>query len=342
MMGKDERLDLIKTIEEHTNSRVMVYFTGDRRSFETKIGNDVIPLFYEHLDAIGHQKKITLMLYTLGGITNAGFGLVSLIREYCDEFDVIVPFKCLSTGTLMVLGANRIFMSKVGQLSPIDPSTFHNLGPREQLPGMLPQSIPINVEDVMGYFELARDDAKIDPNNMTEVFKILASKIHPVTLGAIKRAENQVAYMASTLLRFHSTRKQRNAKIVNELLKERFSHQYLITRREAEGLGLPIGDISPIEEAVMTLYREYASFLDLGSDFLPEQILGGSDQKSVDVNQAVVESTQMSHTYRTVLELFVTSQDDTQRHPSPHDGHPDPHIMRQIQQNVRSVGWIKN
>ena len=184
-MGKAERIKLIRQIEHDTGSRILVYFTGDQPTFETKIGNDAIPLFYEHLEKIKSQEKITLMLYTNGGITNAGFAIVNLIREYCDKFNIIVPFKCHSTGTLIALGADEILMSKVGQLSPIDPSTFHALGPKDQTSGII-QPISINVENIMGYFELAKDDAKIDSNNMIEAFKILATNIHILYYTIIK------------------------------------------------------------------------------------------------------------------------------------------------------------
>ena len=222
------------------------------------------------------------MLYTNGGITNAGFAIVNLIREYCDKFNIIVPFKCLSTGTLIALGADEILMSKVGQLSPIDPSTFHALGPKDET-SEITQPVPINVEDIVSYFELAKDDAKIDPNNMIEAFKILAANIHPAVLGAVKRAELQVRYMANTPLRFHCTDDAKNSKIVNELLKERFSHQYLITRREARDIDLPIGDISSIEGSVMGLYKQYEDLLGLRSNFNPNRILGSAAQKSFDV-----------------------------------------------------------
>ena len=62
-MGKAERIKLIRQIEHDTGSRILVYFTGDQPTFETKIGNDAIPLFYEHLEKIKAQEKITLMLY---------------------------------------------------------------------------------------------------------------------------------------------------------------------------------------------------------------------------------------------------------------------------------------
>ena len=278
------------------------------------------------------------MLYTNGGITNAGFAIVNLIREYCDKFNIIVPFKCHSTGTLIALGADEILMSKVGQLSPIDPSTFHALGPKDQTSGII-QPISINVEDIMGYFELAKDDAKIDSNNMIEAFKILATNIHPAVLGAIKRAELQVSYMANTLLRFHCTDDTKNSKIVNELLKERFSHQYLITRREAKDIGLPIGDISDIESSVMGLYKQYEGLLGLQSNFNPNQILGNAIQKSLDVNQAILENAEMTHTHRTSVELTEMKI----AVPSPPGSISQPNIIqRQIQESRTPLGWMQD
>ena len=341
-MEKSERIELIQQIEQRTDSKVLVYFTGDKQTFETKIGNDVIPLFYQHLEKIGVQDKITLILYTNGGITNSGFGIVNLIREYCKNFCVIVPFKCLSTGTLITLGADEILLSKVGQLSPIDPSTFHPLGPTQSQPiqGMPPQTISINVEDVMGYFELARDDAKINPDNMVEIFKTLASNVHPVVLGAVKRAENQVRYMANTLLKFHCTDEKRNTKITNELLKERFSHQYLITRREAKSIGLPIGDISPIESLVMKLYGKYSDYLDLQSEFNPDQLLGKESQVSTTINQAIIESAGLTDVYRTSLELTSIPITINRSRPSISEGSPSI-ISRQIQEKRILQGWTR-
>ena len=339
-MEKADRVKIIREIEEFTHSKVLVYFTGDKQTFETRIGNDVIPLFYDHLEKIGQQEKITLMLYTNGGITNAGFGIVNLIREYCTKLCVVVPFKCLSTGTLMALGADEILMSKVGQLSPIDPSTLHKLGPQitPPMPGMAPQSIPINVEDVMGYFELAREDAKIDPENMTEIFKTLARSIHPVVLGAIKRAENQVQYMANALLKFHCADQAKNSKIIDELLKQRFSHQYLITRQEAKAIGLPIGDISKIESLVMNLYRDYSNYLGLQSNHQPDRILGNKNQVSATINQAVIESVGMTDVNKTDLELVAVA--DTAAVLQHSSGSPKV-IARQIQENRIPRGWVR-
>ncbi len=49
-MGKKERIELIKKIEDATNSKILVYVTGDRRGLETRISSDVIPFIYKHLE----------------------------------------------------------------------------------------------------------------------------------------------------------------------------------------------------------------------------------------------------------------------------------------------------
>lgn len=79
---------------------------------------------------------------------------MNLFREFCEELNVLIPFKALSTATLIALGANEIIMAKMGQLSPIDPSVQHALGPIVQMPGQPRGRIaPVNVENVNAFIE---------------------------------------------------------------------------------------------------------------------------------------------------------------------------------------------
>ena len=54
-----ERIALYKDIEQARNSKVLVYFTGDRRGLETKVASEVLDLFVHHLDTI---KPLVLVL----------------------------------------------------------------------------------------------------------------------------------------------------------------------------------------------------------------------------------------------------------------------------------------
>ena len=91
-MQRTERHQLIKEIEELRGSRVLVYIAGDRKGLETKIAADIFPFFLEHLAQMGFQEKLDLYIYSTGGITMAGYGLVNLMKEFCKSFNVIIPF----------------------------------------------------------------------------------------------------------------------------------------------------------------------------------------------------------------------------------------------------------
>jgi membrane-bound ClpP family serine protease len=74
---------------------------------------------------------------------------------FCDDLDLIAPGKCMSAGTLIALGANRIIMTKQATLGPIDPSIQSPLNP--SIPGATPDArAPVSVEAVNGYLEAVR------------------------------------------------------------------------------------------------------------------------------------------------------------------------------------------
>jgi ClpP class serine protease len=116
-----------------------------------------VNLFVNLLDDIGPTKKISLILHTNGGQTSAPWRIVNLIRSFCDEFEVLVPLKAMSAGTLISLGADRLVMTKQAALGPIDPSLNHPLGPGVPVGPQL-QRVPVGVEAVCGYLDAATDD----------------------------------------------------------------------------------------------------------------------------------------------------------------------------------------
>jgi hypothetical protein len=308
-MGRTERLQLIRDIETVRGSRMLVYITGDRRGLETKIATDIFPFCLNHLSQMGFQDKIDLYLYSTGGITMAGFGLVNLIREFCKSFCVIIPFKALSCATLIALGADEIIMTKMGQLSPIDPSISSPLGPHVPIPGPpgATQTIPLNVEDVISYLDLARKQLEPDEDKslMARVFDRLSQAVHPLALGSVNRIREQISFLAKTLLSRHMTDERKIEKIVETIIRGRFSHDYLISRKEAkELLELPVADVSPeLDEKIVKLYTEYDAMLELSVPYHPEMILGNADTAVGSFNRAIIESDNLTHVFRTIKEI---------------------------------------
>ena len=147
---------LIQQIEGARKSRVITYLTSDRPGpVNARVAMDIIPIVSKQLQAIGKTENIDLFLYSSGGDTMVPWRLVSMIREYCDKFSVLVPYKAHSAATMISLGADEIVMSDLSELSPIDPSTANVFNPPD--PQNPQNKIPISVEDVMAYFDLAKN-----------------------------------------------------------------------------------------------------------------------------------------------------------------------------------------
>ena len=311
-MGAEERCRIIRDIETLTKSRLICYVTGDRRGLETKIAGDVLPLIYDHLRGIGPVPRLNIFLYTVGGDALAGWALVSLVREFAKAFGVIIPFRALSCGTLISLGANELIMARGAQLSPVDPSLASPYNP--QPPGQIQpgavQILPVSVEDVVGYLRLAREEAGIKGSEgISKIMVVLSEKVHPMALGAVYRSRQQIRLLATKLLAGHEKNQVKIRKIVDTLTKELPSHQYLINRREAKELGLKVSELSgQLDELVWNLYRDYETQLQLNVPYNPEAILGSTELVTPTFDMAFIESLKpdhgvRTHVFRTIREI---------------------------------------
>lgn len=290
-MPYEERRHLYESIEKITSSKVICYVTGDRQNFGTQIGPDVLDHFTEHLDSIGVTQRITLILYSQGGHTTAGWSIVNLIKQFCDEFHVIVPSKARSTATLIVLGASSIMMTKQATLGPIDPSVNGPLNP--QAPGQNPMSrIPVSVESITSYFDFAKSVGIESESELTKLVLELASKINPVVLGNVYRSRSQIRMLGRRLLADHQTDQDKIEKILDFLCSESGSHDYTINRREAQNeLGLNI--VKPNDKTynlIRALHKDYTKELELLTPYDPEVLLADKPEVSYYCTRGLVES----------------------------------------------------
>ena len=93
---------------------------------------------------------------------------------------MIIPANCFSSGTLICLGANTLIMTKQAVLGPIDPSINGPLNP--MIPGINDPNakVPVSVEFVNAYIEMAKKDLGIiDQRLMTDILLHLSEKNTP-------------------------------------------------------------------------------------------------------------------------------------------------------------------
>ena len=302
---------LIQQLEEFRNSKVITYLTSDRQCpVNAHVAMDVVPLISKQLQAIGKTENIDLFLYSTGGDTMVPWRLVSMIREYCDKFSVLVPYKAHSAATMIALGADEVVMSGLSELSPIDPSTANVFNPQD--PQNPQVKIPISVEDVMAYFDLAKNKfgIKSDAEHSQIFNKFIEAnpQIHPLALGNVNRMHNLIRILAKRLLKSHKTqvRDEEIEKIVDYFTEKLYSHQYIIGRKEAkEDLDLKTVTFADtaLSKAMTDLYEEYKKEMDLDSLWNPENELGLNAVVSrKDYKIAFIESQQLISYFETSIE----------------------------------------
>ena len=293
-----EKKQLIQQIEKTRNSKVITYITSDRQGpVNARVAMDIIPIISKQLRQIGKVENIDLFLYSTGGDTMVPWRLVSMIREYCNKFSVIIPYKAHSAATMISLGADEIVMSDLSELSPIDPSTANVFNPSD--PSNPQSKIPISVEDVMAYFDLAK-------NKFVEA----NPQIHPLALGNVNRTHNLIRMLAKRLLKSHKMPMKEDEidKVVDYFTEKLYSHQYFIGRKEAkEDLGLKnvINADTNLTKSMTDLYESYQQEMGLGNGiWSPEAELGlNISQTKKDYKIASIESTNLSNYFNLSIEF---------------------------------------
>lgn len=323
-MSYEKRREIIKELQSRRGSKVISHINSDRRTvapilipgLSTQLSTEAQPYFSNVLMGIGQSEKIDFFLYTNGGNTDSVWPLVSLFREYATEFNVIVPYKSFSAGTLICLGANNIILCKNGELSPIDPSTGNPFNPVDEINPN--QRKGISVEDVSSYFDLARNPLKKnadpdgDPISTSLAFEMLTANVHPLALGMVNRSHKQIRDLAQRLINSHeSIDEETLSKIVTSFTEERYSHNDIFNRKEVEKLlGEDIVHFpnDEDEELINSLLSDYTDSICMSSPFSPAIELIDSQTKQISVIGSFIESENKSYIFKS--EFTLTKRTD--------------------------------
>lgn len=294
-MSRAERIDILKNLEERLNTKIIVMITGDNGPLSISLDNDIIHPLHQILRNPVKYDNLTLFLYSRGGNTVAALSIVSLIREFFDSFQILIPFRAHSAATLIALGANSIYMCRSGELSPVDVSltTFHNplIDPKKpSLPGNLLQ---VNVENLIGYINFSKELLKITEGiELMGILEILSKDLKPLAIGAVHRAREQNKEIAKNLMKYHMDDNDLIEKIAKKLTRGLYTHAFLVSRNEAVKLQLKIEEFDKnLEELIMVLFFKYSDILELNIPYSAEIKLGmDTNKKEIIIHRGIVET----------------------------------------------------
>jgi len=254
---RNNRIELIKNIEGKLGASLLVYFTADSPIVGAMIAEDAILPMFDHVRAIGPQKRIALYLYSPGGQMETPWKIVSMLREFCEELHLVVPYKAYSAATMIAIGTDKIHMTRKAELGPIDPAL--QVPPSKDATG--PRLSDLGVEDIAAYLTFVRDRAKLtDQAAVASVVGTLASHLTPPLLGRLERVYSHIRVVARSLLALHKPPlDDRQISTITEALTEKmYVHGHGIGRKAAREIGLDVEFLDQeTDDLVWSLYEMY-------------------------------------------------------------------------------------
>ncbi len=213
--------------------------------------SDVVAL-YGVLRAMGPQDRAALFIKSDGGSGEASLRMVNLLREYIADLTVLVPLECASAATMLALGADRILMGPLAQLSAVDTSLTHDLSPIDRDN----DRVRVSQDELQRVVRLWREQSGGDATNRYEK---LFDHVHPLVIGAVDRASALSTRICADILSFHLTDQAKVTQISNTLNSAYPSHSYPITLREAQRIGLEAARLPEMANARLLELNELYS-----------------------------------------------------------------------------------
>lgn len=222
-----------------------------------------------------HCKKfevLDVILQTPGGDIDAAFFISKLIRNCCKELNIIVPLFAKSAGTLICLTGDKILMTDVSELGPLDTqirestdgdepeynSALNGFKALEQI-----QQHNITTLDLVTKLICERSSMKV-----SEAFHLagefsghtsgtLYKHLNPYKIGEYARALEIGEYYGNMILtRYKGWNLPDASSVIKKLVYEYPSHGFAIDCEELLKLGMPAEKIDISIEKELFLIRE--------------------------------------------------------------------------------------
>lgn len=215
------RTRMFRQLEEKRNSRVIALIhRQERLSFlgfplARYIDINDSEAILRAVKLTDPQIPIDLVLHTPGGLVLAAEQIAFALCKHPAKVTIFVPHYAMSGGTLIALAADEIVMDENAVLGPIDPQI-----------GRYPAVSLLNVLD------------KKDLNRIDDETLIMAD--------VSRKAINQVISTVNRILQDRMP-DETKTKLIESLVRGRWTHDYPINVDEARELGLPVKTEVPTE-----------------------------------------------------------------------------------------------
>lgn len=218
--------------------------------------------------ALGSKKfqELDVLLQTPGGDPHSAFKIVKLLRKNAKKINIIVPLFAKSAGTLICLGADRIIMSEISELGPLDTqiaesrqgdvqykSALNGFKALEQVQTHALENLDLATRVIYersGLKMLEAIELAIEFSGKTSA--CLYNQLDPMNIGEYKRSlEISERYGHLILIRLMGWSEEKAHYVAMSLIYDYPSHDSIIDMEDLKGLGFNVVEIDGNEKEVL-------------------------------------------------------------------------------------------
>lgn len=241
-----------ETLNQFSEFQILSFF--DRSDFYSRDTLSIERLNSSISQFLLRNPTKPLVLYLSSGCYQAENALevVKLIKEYRDNYSVIVPKRLGSFATILSLGANKIYMTRQSALSTIDaclsghdyPFVVNNLIRRQ-----------INPAELSSLNDFIRNVLAEDDESIAKVYRVVEEFI---PLDKQDKAEKRYQFLKSKLLEIVSEHNNLLCPrlFIDYLLLDAGSFDYWLDYSDLKCWGLSVELCSHAEEALIWKIEE--------------------------------------------------------------------------------------
>jgi hypothetical protein len=188
--------------------------------------------------------RAILVLSTPGGDPHAGFRIARAIQHSYETFDAMVPRMCKSAGTLVLIGASKLYLDDMSELGPLDIQVKKSdevIGRNSGLDVL--QAVTYLQSNAMTAFRTylleltsqaglsTRVASDIASRLTTGLYEPVFAQVDPMRLAEMQRAM-EIAFAYGSLLNERSNNLRLNG--LQKLVTGYPAHAFVIDRKEAK------------------------------------------------------------------------------------------------------------
>jgi Serine dehydrogenase proteinase len=244
-----ESQKLIARIEGELGMPLLTYWSSANGSV---CQDDVIILYELCRNMPTTSQPLSLFIKSSGGSGRAALRITHLLRQYTSRLSALVPLECASAATMMALGADEIRMGPLAFLTAVDTSIRHELSPND----IDNELVSVSQDELARVITLWKQHG---PEQAGNPVGSLMPFVHPLVIGAVDRASSLSIRLCREILSYH-TRDMSSAERISNVLNAAYpSHDYPITLREAERIGLNVSALEfKLNELLLELNAVYS------------------------------------------------------------------------------------